>query len=77
LVITDILMPQKEGIELIVALRKQQPTLRIIAISGGGLGRAGDYLAIAQHLNIEGTLQKPISQRELLEAVATALAPKV
>ena len=74
LVITDLIMPEKEGIETIVKMRKKIPTLKIIAMSGGGLIAPEDYLVIARKLGVAQTLAKPFSGKELLAAVASVLA---
>jgi DNA-binding response OmpR family regulator len=74
LVITDLIMPEKEGIETIVKMRKKIPTLKIIAISGGGLAAPEDYLVIARKLGAAQTLAKPFSGKELLTAVASVLS---
>jgi DNA-binding response OmpR family regulator len=74
LVITDIIMPSKDGIELIVALRKSQPSAKIIAISGGGRLNAKDYLGIAQKLGAAATLAKPFSGSDLVATVERVLA---
>ncbi len=63
LVLTDIIMPEKEGIEVIMDLRCQQPGLRIIAMSSGGRLNADDCLKIAQKLGAKATLAKPASAR--------------
>ena len=69
LVITDLIMSDKEGIETIRDLRKLNPALKIIAMSGGGRLSAEDNLFIAQSLGASHTLAKPFSSQELLEAV--------
>ena len=74
LVITDLIMPDKEGIETIMALRRQSPTTKIIAISGGGWNSGKDYLVIARALGAQRTLAKPFTKAELLAAVAGVLA---
>lgn len=74
LVITDLIMPEGEGIETIIALRRQAPTTKIIAMSGGGRNSGKDYLVIARFLGAQRTLDKPFSKDELLEAVAGAFA---
>lgn len=71
LVITDLYMPNKEGIETITELRLRLPQLPIIAMSGKPM--AGTMLSIAGHLGAVAILQKPFSQKELLEAVDKAL----
>lgn len=74
LVITDILMPDKEGIETIMEMRRDDPQVPIIAISGGGVAGGLDYLAVAKNLGARHTFAKPVDRRELLAAVAAELA---
>lgn len=69
LVITDIIMPDKEGIELIAEIRKRQPSTRIIAMSGGGAIDSGTYLDIADAAGANAYLQKPFLGRELIDTV--------
>ena len=69
LVVLDLIMPGKEGLEVIMAIRRERPDLRVIAISGGGRGRPGDYLRAARLLGAAQTLEKPVAVKELLEAV--------
>ena len=73
LVITDLVMPDIEGLEVIVELRRKDPNVRIIAMSGGGKGRAEEYLRIAQQLGAKLTLSKPFKNQEFLEAVRVVL----
>jgi DNA-binding response OmpR family regulator len=74
LVITDIVMPDKEGLDTIRTLRRQAPDLRIIAMSGGGVGGTGDYLSVARRLGAARVLAKPFSAVELVDTVAGVLA---
>lgn len=74
LVITDILMPDKEGIETILDLRRHYPSIRIIAISGGGRTGNKDFLRTAKHLGADRTLAKPFGLGELLKVVREVLA---
>ena len=69
LVITDIIMPEKEGIETIRDLVRDHPTIKIIAISGGGRIDNTDLLRIARHFGAHHILEKPFSRKDLLEAV--------
>jgi DNA-binding response OmpR family regulator len=69
LVITDIVMPEKEGLEVLMELRNKQPPVKIIAMSGGGRQSAMDYLRIAKHLGAAKTLAKPFSNEALLAAI--------
>jgi len=74
LVITDIIMPDKEGIETIMELRRDFPKVKIIAMSGGGEAMApAACLQLAKRLGAVTTLAKPFSQYELLDAVRTVL----
>jgi CheY-like chemotaxis protein len=73
LVITDIIMPEMEGTELIMKLRKLDPNLKIIAMSGGGRLAATDYLPVARHLGATTVLNKPFSTDLLLAAVKELL----
>lgn len=73
LVITDIIMPGKEGIEMIMELRRRHPLLKIIAMSGGGRIGAMSYLELAEKLGALHTLEKPFNQAVLIEAVDTVL----
>lgn len=75
LLITDLLMPEKDGIETILEIRRADATLPILAISGGGrYGARGDLLRMAQRLGANATLQKPFSKEVLLTAVEQCLA---
>ncbi len=72
-VITDIIMPDMEGIETIRELRKLNPDIKIIAFSGGGSLSPEGYLKIASSMGAQYTFQKPISIRELSKAVKDLL----
>jgi CheY-like chemotaxis protein len=74
LVITDIIMPRREGIETLRALRQLEPGIRIIAMSGSGGTDQGFYLKAAVALGADATLQKPFTVAELRLAVDEALA---
>lgn len=69
LVITDILMPVKEGIQTIKALRQKWPQLPIIAISGGGKIRNADYLDAARQVGANAVLAKPFTEEDILGVV--------
>ena len=73
LVVTDLIMPDTDGLELIQELRRQRPGARILAISGGGRVNANEYLTVAQKFGAAGILTKPFSNQELREAVASVL----
>jgi DNA-binding response OmpR family regulator len=67
-VITDIFMPGKEGIETIYELRKQFPQTKVIVISGGSRAK-GDYFGVARELGAAKTFKKPFEPNELIQAV--------
>ena len=69
LVITDMIMPEKEGLETISYLKKNRPDLKIIAISGGGLFKAGDLLGMAKKFGADAVFAKPIDFDELDNAI--------
>ena len=73
LVVTDIVMPEKEGIETIMELRALDPDVRIIAISGGGRINPEDYLSWAQKFGVQHTFTKPVDRDSLLAAVDSLL----
>jgi DNA-binding response OmpR family regulator len=74
LVITDLIMPEKEGIETIRELRKDFPGLKIIAISGGGRAGADGYLSVAKTIGADRTLSKPFDLKQILDTVEELLA---
>lgn len=73
-VITDIIMPEKEGVQTIMELKRDFPTLPIIAISGGGRTRNLDFLKIAERYGAQKILAKPFSEEELVDVVNACLA---
>lgn len=77
LVITDIIMPEQEGIETIRQLRAQDPDCRIVAISGGGRIGPSDYLSMAKLLGATEAISKPFEKAQLLVAVRNALKDQV
>ena len=76
LIITDLVMPEMEGIEFIMALRKTHPKLPVIAISGGGRAVGSDnYLNIARACGAVKLLAKPFETEQLLAAMQELLGP--
>jgi len=74
LVITDLIMPDKEGIETIMELRRDFPRVKIIAISGGGVVDAEDYLKMASSVGAHRIFKKPFGVTDMLDAVRELLA---
>jgi DNA-binding response OmpR family regulator len=75
LVITDLIMPEKEGIETIRELRRDYPGLKIIAISGGGRAGAEGYLSVAKTIGADRTMAKPFDLKKILDTVEELLGP--
>jgi DNA-binding response OmpR family regulator len=73
LVVTDIIMPEMEGIETIVELRRDHPGVPLVAMSGGSLQGQGSYLPTAEALGATCTLEKPFRLRDLVEVVRSLL----
>ena len=70
IVITDIFMPNRDGIETIALMRKEYPALKLVAISGGGPRTKGDgYLFTAREIGAHAVLTKPFDQEQLLEVI--------
>jgi len=73
LIITDLIMPNKDGIGVIIDLKKEFPNVKIIAMSGGGLNKPEGYLKGAKKLGAACTLTKPIDRGEMLRAIKDLL----
>jgi CheY-like chemotaxis protein len=76
LVITDLIMPDGEGLELIKHLRGLYKRLKIIAVTGGGRGGKANYLFIAQSMGADYTIEKPFSNQDFLSVVRLAIEPE-
>jgi DNA-binding response OmpR family regulator len=72
-VLTDILMPEHDGIEVIMTMRRERPAVKIIAISGSGRIGKSDFLTIARKLGADATFEKGHKAGELLELLKTML----
>ncbi|MCP3872548.1 MAG: response regulator [Desulfobacteraceae bacterium] len=73
LIITDIIMPEKEGLETIREFKSIDPDIKIIAISGGGNVDPETYLGLAKKMGALYTFSKPLDNKTLLSAVNTLL----
>jgi DNA-binding response OmpR family regulator len=73
LVITDIIMPDEDGLKVIIKLRELKPSVKIIAISGGGKAGPGSYLNLAKALGANATFSKPFSINELIAKIEELL----
>ena len=74
LIISDLIMPEKEGLETIREIKKSNPDVPIIAISGGGLADPKIYLNIARNLGAVRTFSKPIDNEILLSTIKEILS---
>lgn len=73
LIITDIVMPEEDGLEVIMWVRKTHPNTKLIAISGGGYFDSRDYLLMAKELGAKIVLCKPFEIKSLLSGVRRLL----
>ncbi len=73
IIITDISMPKKEGIEVIMEVKALHPSIKVIAISGGGRKGKMDFLRMAKMVGATAILAKPFGPRELLAEVNKCL----
>ena len=76
LVVTDIIMPEREGLETIRAIKKHDANTIVIAMSGGGRIGSGAFLDLAAALGADITLAKPFRPSALVEAVRTLLGAR-
>ncbi len=74
LIVTDIIMPEMEGLELLRILSKRPTRPKVIAISGGGRGSASDYLEMAKHFGADATLRKTFTKVELVDEINRVMA---
>ncbi len=69
IVITDMMMPEKEGLETVIELKTHYPSIKILAISGGGINQPEAYLDIARKMGADATLCKPFIKKQLLDCL--------
>ncbi len=75
-VITDLIMPEKEGLETILELRREWPQIKIIAVSGGSaVLNKKDLLRAARSFGAVETISKPFTARQLIDSVAQLVSP--
>jgi len=66
LVVTDLIMPEEDGLKVVIKLRELKPSIKIIAISGGGKVGPGSYLNLAKALGADAIYSKPFSINDLI-----------
>ena len=69
LVLTDLLMPGREGLETILEMRRRWPAIPVIAMSGGGVNPAGNYLELAERFGAAATIAKPFKPGDLIAII--------
>jgi len=73
LVITDLIMPEEDGLKVIMRLREMKPSLKIIAISGGGKAGPASYLNLAKALGADAVYSKPFSVNDMIRKIEELL----
>jgi CheY-like chemotaxis protein len=73
LVVTDLIMPDEDGLKVIMKLRELKPSIKIIAISGGGKAGPGSYLNLAKALGAHAIFSKPFSINDLISKIEELL----
>jgi len=73
IIITDLIMPDEDGLKVIIKLKELKPTLKIIAISGGGKAGPGSYLNLAKALGADAIFSKPFSVTDLISKIEQLL----
>ena len=76
LVITDLIMPDEDGLKVIMKIREIKPSIKIIAISGGGKAGPGNYLDLAKALGADEIFSKPFSINDLIKKIEILLSPE-
>jgi len=67
LIITDVLMPEKDGLEFMIELKRHKPDVKVIAVSGGGVLHAEDCLKMAKVFGAQQVMQKPFDINRMLQ----------
>jgi CheY-like chemotaxis protein len=73
LVVTDLIMPEEDGLKVIIKLKELKPSIKIIAISGGGKAGPGSYLNLAKALGADAIFSKPFSIADLVGKIEDLL----
>jgi DNA-binding response OmpR family regulator len=74
LVVTDLIMPDEDGLKVIMRLREIKPSIKVIAISGGGKAGPGSYLNLAKALGADAIFSKPFSINDLIAKIDLLLS---
>ena len=75
IVLTEVVMPGRDGIELLLEIKREAPRTKVIAMSGGCASLSAEFvLHLAHRLGADGTISKPVDANRLLKAVETVLS---
>ena len=74
LVITDLIMPEEDGLKVIMKIREKKPGIKVVAISGGGKAGPGSYLSLAKALGADAIFPKPFSVADLILKIENLLS---
>jgi len=74
LVVTDLIMPEEDGLKVVIKLKELKPSIKIIAISGGGKVGPGSYLNLAKVLGADAIYSKPFSINDLVVKIEELLS---
>jgi CheY-like chemotaxis protein len=74
LVVTDLIMPEEDGLKVIMKIRQMKQDIKVIAISGGGKVGPGSYLNLAKALGADAVYSKPFSIADLLTKIEELLS---
>ncbi len=74
-VFLDVFMPDKDGLETLIEIKKRFPAVRVIVMSGGGMNQRYDILNVALKFGADGVVRKPTGPRELLDMLEPAATP--
>lgn len=73
LVVTDLIMPEEDGLKVVIKLKELKPSIKIIAISGGGKVGPASYLNLAKALGADAIYTKPFSINDLIAKIEELL----
>lgn len=76
-VLTDVIMPERDGIGVLVEMRRERPEIKIVVMSGGGRIGKSDFLTVAHKLGADSIIQKPLDIDQVVATVRAYLAPSV
>jgi CheY-like chemotaxis protein len=77
LVLLDVIMPDKDGLETLTLIKRSRPDVRVVSMSGGGQRRNGTFLAAAKQCGADAIIAKPIEPGDLVRVIRQSLAGKL